>query len=138
LRLGPRVAPAKAVPPAKMLVEMVHVPAHVVRPVLLEHPVNLIHRNPLGRRFAKPLVDQPLKPFFFVALPIAPELPLRATQKLASLQRRQIPAFPSAQIRPETSSSCGPVARCPVHRPAPFAGHKTGQLVCYLTRTTRV
>src|SRR6266446_1944284 len=101
LRLGPRVAPAKAVPPAKMLVEMVHVPAHVVRPVLLEHPVNLIHRNPLGRRFAKPLVDQALKPFFFVALPIAPELPLRATQKLAGLQRRQIPPFPSAQYVPK-------------------------------------
>jgi hypothetical protein len=85
LRFGPGVTPLKAILPLQMLVEMFHVPAHVMGPILTKHPSNLVDRHPLDRRLAKTPIHQPGQPILFVTLVVAPELPFRATQYLASL-----------------------------------------------------
>src|SRR5438874_1169337 len=82
------VAPMKAVPLAQLLVEVLHVPAPIVRPVLIEHPRHLIDRHPLLRSPPQTLVHKTLNPLLLVAHPVAPELPLRTSQQLARLHRR--------------------------------------------------
>ncbi len=101
LRLGPGVAPAKPVPLLKMLVKMLDVPAAIFGPVLVEHPFDLVDRHPLGRGLAQALVQQPGGPFFLVALPVAPKLPLRHPQNLPRVHCRQLPPLPTAQNVPE-------------------------------------
>ena len=82
---------------ANVLVEMLHVPAHVMRPVLTEHPNDLVDRHAPGRFLAKPSVDEPCKPILLVAPPVTPELALRHPEYLSSLERGQLLALPSAQ-----------------------------------------
>src|SRR5215831_17993430 len=49
------------------------------------------------------------------------------------------PCAPSGSKHPETSASCGPVAISSGSSSAsPYGGIKTGQLVCYITRTTHL
>jgi hypothetical protein len=59
LRLGPGVAPPKPMLLANVIMEMLHVPSHVVRAVFTEHPNHLIDRHASGRFLAKPSVNQP-------------------------------------------------------------------------------
>jgi hypothetical protein len=73
LRLGPGVAPAEPVLLLNMLVEMLHVPAHV-RAVLSQHPSHPVDRHPPSRRFAEPVIDQSGKPFLLIPAPVASEL----------------------------------------------------------------
>ena len=101
LRLHPGVAPAKIMVAHQMLVKMLHVPASITMPVKLQHQPQLPRRDPLGRRLAKPPVDQSRKPVLLIAVAIAPELPLRHPQQLARLQHRQITALPAAQDIPK-------------------------------------
>jgi hypothetical protein len=101
LRLGPGVAPGEAVPPLKVLVEVLHVPAQIVGAVLSEHPGNLVHRNPLLRRLAQPSVGQAFNPRLLKPVPVAAELPLRTPQQLACLHRRQLFPLPPAQNVPK-------------------------------------
>ncbi len=88
LRLGPSVAPREVMLPLQMLVEMLHVPPHVVGPVLTQHPGDLIDRHPLRRRLAKTPIRKSCHPILFVTTPVTAELPLRHPQNLTSLLRR--------------------------------------------------
>src|SRR5437764_9340501 len=97
LRLGPGVAPPEAVLRAQVLVEMLHVPSHVMRPVFAQHPSDLVDWHSPGRFLAKPAVDQPRKSIFLVAAPVTPELPFRHPKYLSSLECRQLLALPAAQ-----------------------------------------
>jgi hypothetical protein len=97
LRLGPGVAPAEAMALHQVLVEVLHVPANILRAVEGKHPLDLVYRNPPYRGLAKPLVQEPVEPLLLVPGPVAPELPLRAAQQLACLHRRQLPPLPAAQ-----------------------------------------
>jgi hypothetical protein len=72
----------------QVLVKVLRRPTLVMAPVLVEHPGDLVHRHPLGRSLAQTPIHQPVKAVFLVTLAIAPELPLRAPQKLARLHRR--------------------------------------------------
>ena len=66
-----------------------------------------------------------------IAAPTSPQLARILHRKLASL--------PSGSKHPEASASYGSVATSPqVHRQPPNRRQGTGQLVCYLTRTTHV
>src|SRR5947209_11763676 len=62
LRLGPSVAPREAMLPLYMLVEMLHVPVHVLGPILTQHPGDLVDRHPLRRRLAKTPIRKPSQP----------------------------------------------------------------------------
>ena len=118
-----------------MLVEMLHVPARVMRPVLPEHPIDPVDRHPPGRCLAQPSVDQACKPFLLIAPPVTPELSLRhpkispASCAESSLCSHRLNTSRNFCIL----RSCSHVVRFIVPL---LAGHKTGQLVCYLTRTT--
>src|SRR5215831_12914300 len=101
LRLGPGVAPAKLVLLLNVLVEMLHVPAHVVLAVLSQHPCHPVDRHPPSRRFAESAIDQSGKPFLLKPAPVAPELSFRNSQNLASLHCREFLALPSAQNIPK-------------------------------------
>ena len=124
LRLHPGVAPLEIVVAHQVLVKMLHVPAPVTVPVQLQHQPQLPRRHPLRRRLAQPPVDQPLHPVLLVAVPIAPELPLRHPQQLARLQHRQSPR--SQRLKTSRNfcilRSCSHVARFIV--PAPAQGTK--------------
>jgi hypothetical protein len=87
--------------PLDVLVEMLHVPAHVAAPILTQHPSNLVHRHPLRRGLAQPTIDKPSQPILLVAMPVASELPFRHPQNLASLKRRKLLALPAAQYIPK-------------------------------------
>jgi hypothetical protein len=82
---------------ANVLVEMLHVPAHVMRPVLTEHPSDPVNRDAPSRFLAKPSVDEPCNAILLVTPPVTPELSLRHPEYLSSLQRGQLLALPSAQ-----------------------------------------
>ncbi|MDP9136983.1 MAG: hypothetical protein M3N38_02235 [Pseudomonadota bacterium] len=69
----------------QVLVKMLHVPAHVVGPVPVEHPRQLVHRNLLGRSLAQASVDEPVRPVFLKTIPIPAELPLRDPQQLSGI-----------------------------------------------------
>ena len=97
LRLGPGVAPPKPGLLANPLVEMLHIPSHVMRPVLTEHPSDLVHWHPPGRLLAKPAIHQSAKSILIVAPSVTPELSLRHPEYLSSLERRELLALPSAQ-----------------------------------------
>ena len=56
--LGPAVAQAKAVMLAQMVVEVLHRPADMAGAVLLQHPLDPIHRDPARRRLAEAAVEQ--------------------------------------------------------------------------------
>ncbi len=97
LHLGPGVAPAEVVLPLQVLVEVLHVPTHVVGPVLAKHPDNLVDRHPLARRLAKTPIRKPGQPILRETLPVTPELPLRHPENLASFNCRKLLALPAVQ-----------------------------------------
>src|SRR5499427_8947291 len=96
-----RCSPRKVMLPLQMLVEMLHVPAHVVGPVLTQHPGDLVDRHTPRRRLAKTPIRKPGKPILFVTTPIAAELPLRHPQNLTSLLGRKFLALPPVQYIPK-------------------------------------
>jgi hypothetical protein len=108
--LHPGVAQAEIMLLLQMLVEMLDGPAAVMRAVFRKHPGHLVDWHPPRGRFAQPSAEQTLEPFFLVASPVTSELPLRATQDLASFLCGKFFRFPPAQHVAKTSPSCGPVA----------------------------
>ena len=88
-RPGPAVAQGEAVMLAQMVVEVLDRPADMAGAVLLQHPLDPIHRHPPRRPLAEPAVEQAVQTFLFVAPPVAPEAALRHPQKLGRIQRRQ-------------------------------------------------
>src|SRR5262252_3282790 len=99
LRLGPRVAPAELVVANALLVKVLHVPTAVVRPVQLQHAIDLAALNAPGRGFAQPAVDQTRFAVVLEPIPVAPKLALRRSQRLKTSRNFSI-------LRP-----CGHVAR---------------------------
>src|SRR5215831_8778996 len=95
LRLGPRVAPAELVVANALLVKVLHVPTAVVRPVQLQHAIDLAALNAPGRGLAQPAVDQTRFAVVLEPIPVAPKLALRHSQQFPGL--RQLPPFPAAQ-----------------------------------------
>jgi len=97
---------------SKVLVKMLHVPPQILGPVLSQHPDSLVDRHPLGRRFAEPAVRKSIAPFLLVAPPAAPELPLRAPEKLPAFIADNSCRSPRLNMSRnlETSASCGAVA----------------------------
>jgi len=87
--------------PLYMLVEMLHVPVHVLGPILTQHPGDLVDRHPLRRRLAKTPIRKPSQPILFVTTPITAELPLRHPQNLTSLLGRKFLPLPPAQYIPK-------------------------------------
>jgi hypothetical protein len=85
LRLHPGVAPPEIVVAHQVFGKVLHVPAPVSIPVQIQHQPQLPRRHLLRRWFAEPPVEQPLQSVLFVAVAIAPELPLRHPQKLPRL-----------------------------------------------------
>ncbi len=138
LRLRPGVAPAKTVVAHQMLVEVLDVPAVVARPVQVQHPPRLGLRRALWRGAAETAVGQSRKPALLVLVAIAAKLPLRNAKQFARFQQRQLPPLPAAQHVPELLHPTVLNPRCPFHRPCSSQDQQTGQIVCYLTRTTRV
>src|ERR1700688_4929317 len=97
LRPGPGVTPGEVVVTDPMLVEMLHVPAQIDRPVKLQHSSNLRRLDALGRCLAQTTFDQPRISFLLKPVSVPPELPLRHSQQFPGLHHRQLPPFPAAQ-----------------------------------------
>ncbi len=90
LGLGPGIAPAKTVVFDQVIVEVLDRPARVNRAVLLQHPVNLVDRNPLGRGLAEAAVKQTLQSIGLMAIPPASERPIAHPQYLCRLKLAQL------------------------------------------------
>ena len=88
LRLRPGVPPPEPMLLPDVLVKMLHVPAQVMRAVFAQHPHQLVDRHPTHRRLAEAAIGKSANPILLVAPTVPPKLPLRASQKLASLHRR--------------------------------------------------
>jgi hypothetical protein len=76
LRLGPGETPLEPVLRALGLVETLHVPPQMKRPVFGQHIHAILSTHPPARCL-KPPVEQPCNPILLVAAPVTPELPLR-------------------------------------------------------------
>ena len=100
------------------------------------HPDRL--RDPPRRLPAQPAVEQPFQSGLLVTLPITSELSLRHAQQLTRFHHRQLTALPAAQHIPKLLHPAVLQPRRPVHRSVSSRRQKTGQLVCYLIRTTRL
>ena len=97
----------------------------------------LVDRHPPHRCPAKAAIRKSGLPFLLIAAPVTPELPLRhpkispASCAESSLCSQRVNTSANFFIL----RSCSHVVRFIVPPLSP-QGHKTGQLVCYLTRTT--
>src|SRR5271155_4860265 len=80
MKLGPGVAPAKAVVLHQMLVEVLDREALVALAIEPLHLLGPVDRNPLARRLAEPPIDKPGLAFLLVAARPAPKRPLAHPQ----------------------------------------------------------
>ena len=76
---------------------MLGVEVEVAGPVLLQHPLDPVHRYRPARGAAAPAVDQTLDAVRLVLVPQPPEVPLRYPQHLRRLHTTQ----PSVPIAPQ-------------------------------------
>ena len=87
--LGPRVTQGETVTVTQVVVEVLHRPAHVAGPVLLQHPLDPIHGDPPRRRLAEPAVEQTVEAFGLIAASVAVKAALAHPQQLHRVVRRQ-------------------------------------------------
>ncbi len=132
-RLGPGVAQVEA-RLADLLVEVLGREVEVARPVLLEHPLDLVCRRPPPRGPTPPPVHQPLRPLGLVGVTQAAKMPLADPQKLRRLHAAEPPGpIPRQSLQ---------IPRHPHLRPHPDPPARpkgqTGQIVCYENRTYRL
>ena len=115
------------------------VPPQVMRAVFPQHPHQLVRRHPTHRRLAEPAIGHPgqahrPRSAAGTAETAAPTIP-KARQPPSPIA----PCAPSGSKHSEISAFCGSyshVVRFIEHLPC--GGSKTGQLVCYITRTTHL
>src|SRR5215218_2226700 len=93
----------------------------------LDHPFDLVHPRPPARRTPAPAVDDPLRPPLLIGVPQAAEMPLAHAQQRPSLHAAQLP-LPMQLNRPDHPGH----SDLRQHAIPPV---KTGQIVCYQTRT---
>ena len=90
--LGPAVGTHQPVPFRQVIVDVLHRPAHVARPVKLQNPLRLVHRNPVRARTAEPAVEQTCQAVVFIQATVPTGRALRHVEPL----RRLISAQTSA------------------------------------------
>jgi hypothetical protein len=138
-QLGPGVAQREAVPAHQLVVEVSGREAAVVLTVEAHYGVHLVHRHPSGRGLAQPPVEQPRRPFAFIAIPPAAERALAHPQDLRRLGLAQLPPLPPPPdvLEPHPPQSLQHLR--PPHPPLPLEGpESTGQIACYQDRSYRV
>src|SRR6185436_4244832 len=102
----------------------------VARAKLLDHPRDLIHVRSPARHAPPPAIHEPLRSVRLVGVPKPPEVPFAHPQQLRRLTATQ----PTRVMQPNRIENPGhPDLRQHAIPPA-----KTGQIVCYQTRTYRV
>src|SRR6476620_10700819 len=112
------------------LVEVLGREVEVARAKLLDHPRDLIHVRSPARHAPSPAIHEPLRSVRLVGVPKPPEVPFAHPQQLRRLTATQ----PTRVMQPNRIENPGhPDLRQHAIPPA-----KTGQIVCYQTRTYRV
>src|SRR5215210_4860203 len=94
---------------------------------LLNHPRDLVHARPPARRTSPPAVDDTLGPPLLISVAQAAEMPLAHAQQLRCLHAAQLPRL----MQPNRIDDPGH-SDLRQHAIPPV---KTGQIVCYQTRT---
>jgi hypothetical protein len=100
-RLGPGVAPIKAVHPDQPLVEMLGGEPAIARPVQLSHPLGFRRRDPTRRRLAQSPVNHTGFAFFLKPPRPAAKRPLAHPHQLGRLELADLLRFPSRQHIPK-------------------------------------
>lgn len=102
LNPGPGVAVLELRLGADPLVEVLHVEVEVTAPVLLQHPLDPIHRRRPARCAVATPVDQTLRTLRFMTIPKPAKMPLRNPQYLRRLQTAQasVPVAPERLHNP--------------------------------------
>jgi hypothetical protein len=135
-RLRPGVAQIEArVLRAQGFVKMLHREVEIARAILLHHELDPVHCRPPSRSTPAAPVDQPFRSFRLVAVPKPPEMPFADPQQLRRLHATQSPcAIPRNPIQIPRHPYLGSHPDLPAFGTPP----KTGQIVCYKTRTCDV
>src|SRR6202020_753485 len=137
VQLQPGVAPAEAMVPHQMLVEVLDREALVALAVEALHLLRPVGRNPPARRLAEPAVDEAGLALLLVSPRPAPECPLAHPEQLGRLSLVQLRRFPAAQKIQKHRHAHPPKGFRPAHPTPPKGAGLTGQIVRYLNRTYR-
>jgi hypothetical protein len=138
MQLQPGVAPAEAVIPHQMLVEVLDREALValaIKPLNLLSPVR---RDPLARRLAKPPVNEAGLAFLLVTARPAAERPLAHPEQLRRLFLIELRRFPPVKKIQKHRHAHPLKGFRPAHPTPPKGARLTGQIVRYLNRTYRL
>ena len=122
MQLRDRVTQAVAVPLGQLLVKMLDREIGVLVPEQPQHPLDLHHRRPPGRRPAQPAIRQPRLAVLIEPVPPTPEGPLVDPQHLGCLTLRELAANMAAQNTLKTHPPQSLVKCCPVHCAPLFQG----------------
>src|SRR3954449_470454 len=93
----------------------------------LNHPGDLVHARPPARRPPAPAVDDPLRPPLLIGVAQPAEMPLAHAQQRSSLHAAQLPRLMQSNRIDDPGH--------PDLRQHAIPPVKTGQIVCYQTRT---
>ena len=138
VKLGPGVAPAKAVILHQMLMEVLDGETLVALAIERLHLLGPVDRNPLARRLAEPLVQKPRLALLIAPVAPAPKRPLAHPKQLRRLLLIQLRQFPAA-LDVQKHRHAHPLKGFrPAHPNPPKRARPTGQIVRYLNRTYRV
>src|SRR5580700_9151776 len=138
MQLQPGVAPAEAMVPHQMLVEMLEREALIalaIEPLDFLRPVR---RNSPARRLAESAVHKPGLAVLLVAARPAPERPLAHPEQLSRLLLIELRRFPTAQKIQKHRHAHSLSGLRPAHPTPPKRARFTGQIVRYLNRTYRL